>query len=192
MAPHRLLRREQAPSASAARSPKVVIPSTIALLVIIAFFVWVFCRWYRQDDGQTLPQIERAIRRRRSSTVTSQLSAIDVEACRGVLSRAMRSTGKVIRSPSPIREEAEDEWEDVDLDSPGSRISPRRRSGIWRLDLGRQGRSSFNASKEEDGGDLVRVTTWGSIIAPVSWVRRFHSQKRRDEKEKACELRGSL
>lgn len=87
-----------------------------------------------------------------------------------------KGIGEGVRSPSPIWEETADdmatagEMRDVDLEaSEGG----RKGKGRERAASGRE---------RESGGDedLVKVTTWGSVIAPVNWVRRLHSQRRRE------------
>ena len=70
-----------------------------------------------------------------------------------------------MRGPSPIEEETAEEMADVDLRSNGGEHEAER----------------DEVDEKNDGEDLVRVTTWGSVIAPMSWVRRMYSQKRREE-----------
>ena len=84
-------------------------------------------------------------------------------------SRILRSSVEGVRSPSPIMEETAEEMRDGDLETGG----------------GDSGTGGDDDSVEErgEGEDLVKVTTWGSVIAPMSWIRKAYSQGRREEAE---------
>ena len=178
MAVLRRLTTDHPPSAASVRTPAVIVPCIIGFLILLALFALFFYRWVHQDDTKTFQEIETAVRRRRSSTVVSRLSAIDVEAFRGVLSKAMRSDGSIIRSPSPIREEIDAELQLQTVNLTSSK-SERRRSSTGSA---ARKSSAWSGSSEGDGGSLFKVTTMGSIIAPSHWVRKWNSQKRRQGK----------
>ena len=120
----------QTTSTSFLHTPKVLVPLILGGVLLAALFILAFRHWLWQVDHNTMQDIEAAVRpHHRSTSGTSQISAIDVEACRGALGRAARSTGRVMSSgvktwsssdetlkgPSPIKEEKADEMVDVDL-----------------------------------------------------------------------------
>lgn len=138
--------------------------------------------WVHQDDIHTLQTIESKIRRRRSSTVVSRFSAGLIRAAgkngaRGSsegVAGERKGSREGVRSPSPIWEETTDdmatagEMREVDLEDSGGGEKGKGRARAL------SGRERESVGEE----DLVRVTTWGSVIAPVSWVRRLSSQRR--------------
>ena len=163
------------PTAVSLRTPQVLVPSIIALCLTIVLFILAFRQWCRQDHGKTLPEIEAAIRQRRHAS--NVVAAIDVEACRGTLNRATRSTGTPIRLLSPIREKTGQQLDIRDIDGVHVRTGSLNKES--------QRLTSPNGPGDEergvDGGELERVTTWGSILATASWVKHLLSRETKEE-----------